>query len=112
MGYVVLVIMNLLVYMSCFICKKYYSKFPNTIIGYRSSFAIKNLDTWKDANLYVEKQARIGLIILIIFNTILSGLKIEPSIIVILINIIVQLSFIFYTEIHLRKKFDKDGNII
>lgn len=112
MGYIILFLLNLLVYICCFICKKYHSEFPNTIVGYRSSFATKNSDTWKEANLYVEKSARIGLVILIIFNTVLCSLNINPSIIVILINIIVELSFIFYTEIHLYKIFDKDGSLI
>lgn len=112
MAYIILFIFNLLVYMCCLVCKKYYSKFPSTIVGYRSSLAAKNEDTWKEANLYVEKSSRIGLAILIIFNTILWSLNINPSIIVILINIIVQLAFIFYTEIHLRKMFNKDGKLI
>lgn len=112
MGYIILFISNLFIYFVCFICKKYYSKFPNITVGYRSSFAIKNLDTWKEANLSVEKFARVGLVILIVFNTFLLSLNIKPSIIVLLINSIVQLIFIFYTEIHLRRKFDKDGKLI
>lgn len=85
----------------------------NSIYGYRTPFAKKNQEVWSEANNFSGTMMIVSGIIALIFSILItflykdnlgisSGISVAGSIIIVL-------SFIFYTEIHLRKIFDKDG---
>lgn len=107
--YIFLLIFNLIFYVSSLICKKCYSEYPDITVGYRVGRATKSEGAWKEANLYVEKPTRIGVLIAITLDIILWVMNIKPTGMILLINIILPLCFMFYTEIHLRKLFDNNG---
>jgi uncharacterized membrane protein len=96
------------------------SKFPiknsNLISGYRTKFSMKNQTTWDEAQRYSSKK-------MIIFGLIAIGIAlilyfVFPknheliSIISTVIGLCSAFCTVIFTEIHLRKMFDKNGNKI
>lgn len=85
----------------------------NSIYGYRTHFAKKNKEVWNEANNFSGTMMIVSGIIALIFSILITFLyKDNQGIsngISVAGSIIIVLSFIFYTEIHLRKIFNKDG---
>ena len=91
----------------------------NWFVGYRTSLACKNQDTWVFAHRYWGK-------LMIVFGSILTALSIvglllialdvftlEPALVMAippLATVIATVISIIPTEIALRKEFDKNGN--
>ncbi|GKX65899.1 SdpI family protein [Inconstantimicrobium mannanitabidum] len=86
----------------------------NNGIGYKSPFAMKNEDTWKEANTFAGIMAICGSIIASAISFILTELFKSNqdfiSKICALSTAIIIIVFVFYTEVHLRRIFDKEGN--
>ena len=87
---------------------------PNWIMGYRTSMACKNQDTWVFAHKHFGKQLIIfGLVyvILLIGRVILVDNEASSWIIgvVIAAQVVAALLALIPTEIALRKEFDKNG---
>jgi len=87
---------------------------PNWIMGYRTSIALKNQDTWVFAHKHFGKQLiTFGLvyIILSIVRTVLMINEASSLIIGVIIaaQVIAVLLALIPTEIALRKTFDKNG---
>ncbi|AJH00417.1 SdpI/YhfL protein family [Clostridium beijerinckii] len=95
------------------ILKLWPPKEVNSFYGYRTSFSKKNNDVWKEANSYSGTMMIAGAILSIIFSTIITSLygdnQGKSNIICVMGSLIIVLISIFYTEVHLRKVFDKDG---
>lgn len=85
----------------------------NSFYGYRTPFSKKNNDVWKEANTYGGTMMILGAVIAIIFSIIITSLygnnPGRSNIICVMGSLIIVLISIFYTEVHLRKVFDKDG---
>ena len=106
-----------LISLICFICGvilKVYPSLKNDKIGYKSTFAMKNIDTWKEANSFSSLMLIISSILSSIFSFIFINVCILPitlkSKICTLSTVLIILIFVFYTEIHLRRIFNKDGS--
>lgn len=85
-------------------------KFPNTMVGYRSKFAIKNKFTWEYANKVFAKVAgSIGTFLFVMNAIIVFNFGISSSWFVMISNIIGIILVIFIVEKTLLKKFNKDG---
>jgi uncharacterized membrane protein len=90
----------------------------NSVIGYRTSMSLKNLDTWTFAHKYSGKvwlrSGIINAILSSVFIFALQNLKNYNQLMLVLfyIQIAVLLLVIPLTEIALRKVFDKNGNRI
>lgn len=106
-------LISLLVFIFGLVLKLYPPNRNNTI-GYKSPFAIKNEDTWKEANSFGSLMAILGSIISAIFSfTFMNFFTLDMNLknqICSAIVVLIIFLFILYTEIHLRKLFDKDGN--
>lgn len=105
---------TLFVVLAGYICKGAAESNVNNYIGYRTSLAKKNQDTWKEANLYVGNIfIKLGMAYLVI-SLILSIIffKNPETILPVLIFIYPLIIFvgIYISEKHLKNIFDKDGN--
>ena len=83
----------------------------NYLYGYRTSFSMKNAETWREANIYSSNlmfKSAIVFIIFEIFSYFLIGGKDSITASAICLTIL-SVAVIPFTEIHLRKKFDKNG---
>lgn len=85
----------------------------NGVVGYRTTFSMKNDDTWKEAN---ESSAIFTIfcgiisIILAIIITILNKNNMEISLkLSFIVSFVMMIVSIVTTEIHLRRIFDKSG---
>ncbi|MFV0502845.1 MAG: SdpI family protein [Lachnospirales bacterium] len=95
--------------------RKHPPKSINWIYGYRTIRAMKNDNTWRFAHLYQAKLWRWSGSILLLFALIFSltftnSYKEIPSW-VFYVELGVMILTIIPTEIALRKKFDKEGNL-
>lgn len=94
------------------ICEEKSSKFPNTKVGYKSKFAIKNKTTWEYANKLVAKMnGSIGTFLFIINAVILFSIGIEAFVFILTLNLIISVALFYMIDRLLRRKFDKEGNI-
>ncbi|MBC2458561.1 SdpI family protein [Clostridium beijerinckii] len=95
------------------ILKLWPPKEVNSFYGYRTSFSKKNNDVWKVANSYSGTMMILGAVISIIFSITITFLygnnPGRSNITCVMGSLIIVLISIFYTEVHLRKVFDKDG---
>jgi len=87
---------------------------PNWIMGYRTSMACKNQDTWVFAHKHFGKQMIIfGLVyVLLSVERVMltnSGASLGVIGILIAVQVVAVLLALIPTEIALRKEFDKDG---
>lgn len=85
----------------------------NYIFGYRTFFAMKNQETWKEGNEFSGTMMILSGVIALIFSLLITVLywnypHISTSISSIG-TILLIVGFVFYTEIHLRKIFDENG---
>lgn len=80
----------------------------NNNIGYKTTFAMKNKDTWYEGNRFCGTMLLFTGIIFIPFSTLMKHLKLSESVSVLGL-IILLIVIIIFTEIHLRKLFDKNG---
>lgn len=85
----------------------------NGALGYRTLFSMKNKETWKEGNNFSGIMSIISGIISLTFSILITFIyENNPSMsskISGIGTIILVFSCIFYTEIHLRNIFDKDG---
>lgn len=85
----------------------------NHAFGYRTFFAMKNNETWKEGNSFSSAMLILSGVIALFFSISVTFLYSNaPSISSTLSgvgSILLGLSFGFYTEVHLRRIFDKDG---
>ena len=82
----------------------------NNVYGYRTSFSMKNENTWKEGNRFASIMMIISgaiCIIISILDAYLNNNFFSKSYVaLILLSTILP----FYTDIHLRRLFDKNGN--
>lgn len=85
----------------------------NNMMGYRTPFSKKNKETWKEANRFSAAMMIAGGILSIFISIIITFLYKNSMSTVVSISsmcsIIITLSLVLYTEIHLRKIFDSSG---
>ena len=81
-----------------------------TGFGYKSKLSTKNIDTWNEGNRYCGSIIMIGSLICIILGLLLFFNKYDNMEIIFYINIAFMLLACIFTEIHLRKIFEKDGS--
>ncbi|MFP4091606.1 MAG: SdpI family protein [Cyclobacteriaceae bacterium] len=82
----------------------------NRIYGYRTSMSMKNEATWRVANNYATKfLVPIGVLTIILTIAFFFILD-EFNLLVVIFFVVSSVSIIPFTEWHLRKHFDKDGN--
>lgn len=85
----------------------------NHAFGYRTFFAMKNIDTWKEGNNFSGIMLILSGVIALFFSISITFFYWNNSNISSIISgigsILLGFSFGFYTEIHLRKTFDNDG---
>ncbi|MCR9286026.1 MAG: SdpI family protein [Bacteroidetes bacterium] len=95
-----------------YLLKKYPPKKINYIYGYRTPMSMKNENTWKEGNEYsMEMMVKMGVLTTIFQVLMHVFFGLETSIMLSSIFLVVGLLLtVILTEIHLRKKFDKDGN--
>lgn len=86
----------------------------NNVMGYRTPFSKKNKETWKEGNRFSAIMMIAGGILSILVSIIITFLyknNIGAAVsISSACSVIITLSLTLYTEIHLRKIFDKNGN--
>lgn len=83
----------------------------NSIYGWRSRLAMRNKDTWAEAQRYGSNAFIVGGIILALIGVIIQATlpKLDDLIIFILI-LLGTSAIIFAGEVHLRKFFNRDGS--
>lgn len=85
----------------------------NNMMGYRTPFSKKNKETWKEANRFSATMMVTGGILSIVISIIITFLyknsMAAAASISSICSIIITLSLVLYTEIHLRKIFDSNG---
>ncbi|RII33776.1 SdpI family protein [Clostridium chromiireducens] len=85
----------------------------NSVYGYRTFFAMKNKETWKEGNSFSAVMMLIGGSISLSFSLLITLLlREEPnlsSVISITGSLLITFSFTLYTEIYLRRIFDEEG---
>jgi Predicted integral membrane protein len=102
--------------MTLFILGLAFNRYPpkniNSFSGYRTTRAMKNIDTWKEANRYSSKLLfRFSLVLLAVttVSVILAGKSYDYMAIAILISVILSVVFLFVsivkTEKHLKDMF-------
>lgn len=95
--------------------KNHSPKSINWIYGYRSSMSMKNEETWKFAHMHNAKIWRRGgfiwLIISILLMLFFRGNYEKTSEFVMEAGLVIIFLSLIPTEIALRKKFDKNGNL-
>lgn len=104
-----------IIFMICGVALKFWAPEEiNGFLGYRTFFSMKNKETWKEGNEFCAIMMIFsGIICLLLSITITFFYKNDPSLsrkISDVLTVIIVLGAVFYTEIHLRKIFDKDGN--
>jgi uncharacterized membrane protein len=83
----------------------------NSIYGWRSRLAMRNKDTWTEAQRYGSNAFIVGGIIIALIGAIIQVTLPELDDLIMLILIILGISaIIFAGEVHLRKLFNKDGS--
>lgn len=85
----------------------------NNSVGYITPFAMKNKDTWYESNRFSGSMLLISGIIFIPLSILIrylysNNLTLSMKISLFALFIIIMISILF-TEIHLRKIFDKNG---
>ncbi len=85
----------------------------NSMYGYRTFFAMKNRETWKEANSFSSVMMIVSGLITLNFSLLVTFLFKTDSdtsnTISVAGTMVIVLCFVLYTEIHLRKIFDKNG---
>lgn len=88
--------------------------YRNRTIGYKTPFAMKNRETWCEANHFSGLMLILSGMFFTLFSLFINylteldrSLQLQISLVILLILFI---NTIFYTEIHLRKLFDENGN--
>lgn len=108
--------MGLIIFFAGIICKYFHDDYkyhPGLFVGYKFKYAMKDKETWEEANNYIFKTCTLSFIfsILFIFTTNILELKV-PDIIYILAILLILSGPIISTEIHLRtfnKTMNKDN---
>jgi uncharacterized membrane protein len=113
-----LLFISLLTGIACTLIGLVFSRFRpekiNPYSGFRTSISMKNQDTWDEAQRYGPKMFIIfGLIsigIALILYFLFPNNHDIISVISSAIGIVLLICSTIFTEIHMRKVFDKDGN--
>ncbi|MFL0198624.1 SdpI family protein [Clostridium sp. WILCCON 0269] len=104
---------NIFIIVIGFILKLWPPECINTSLGYKTPFAMKNQKTWNEGNRFAAIMLITGGVISLIFSLLISflykGNETEIIRFSSIFTVLCTLSFVFYTEIHLRKIFNKDG---
>jgi len=84
----------------------------NIIYGWRSRLAMRNKDTWAEAQRYGSNAFIIGGIVLTLIGVITQAAwpELNNSIMPLLLVLVTAAAIIFAGESHLRKIFNKDGS--
>ncbi|MGL5692454.1 MAG: SdpI family protein [Peptostreptococcaceae bacterium] len=111
---IIIIITGISMYFVGGICKYLhddYQQYPNIHAGYKTRSAMKNKETWKEANNYIYKASSVSLVFVISFMVVtkLMNLK-HSSLVYCIVQILIFLGPIVSTEIHLYK-FNKYKNI-
>ena len=99
-----------------FLWKKHPPKNINWIYGYRTARSMKNQNTWDFAHMYQAKLWRLTgsilLILVLIFSLLFKKNYKEIPSWIYYSELVFLILTIIATELAIRKKFDKDGNLI
>lgn len=87
-----------------------YKQYPNIHVGYKTRSAMKDKETWEEANNYIYKSSSVSLIFAISFIAITKLMNLKySSLVYSIVQILIFLVPILSTEIHLYK-FNKNIN--
>ncbi|AEB76469.1 SdpI family protein [Clostridium botulinum] len=85
----------------------------NGLVGYRTTFSMKNDDTWKEANEFASILMMFYGVVSIILASIITVLNKDNMNISLklssIVSFMMMIACIFSTEIHLRRMFHKNG---
>ncbi|SFB46572.1 SdpI family protein [Clostridium frigidicarnis] len=94
--------------------KLYPPKEINRSLGYRTPFAMKNKETWNEGNRFFGSTLIItGILCTIVYSVFHYIHKYKPNLsrgLPGLCCLIIIIGSMIFTEVHLRRMFDKDGN--
>lgn len=86
----------------------------NHAFGYRTFFSMQNNETWKEGNNFSGIMMILSGVIAFFFSSSVTFMYWNSpnisSVVSGIGSILFCFSFVFYTEIHLRKTFDENGN--
>ncbi|EGT3616235.1 SdpI family protein [Clostridium perfringens] len=103
----VIIFMGTVMFVVGLICKRLhddYNEYPNLFMGYKLKYAMKDKETWEEANNYVYKPCLVDFIFSVIFTLILEIIDLEISNLgYILAVVLVFFGPIICTEIHIRR---------
>jgi hypothetical protein len=81
-----------------------YKQYPNIHAGYKIGSAMKDKETWEEANLYIYKACKISLIFSISFILLTNLIDFKlPNSVYTIARILILCGPIVLTEIHLQK---------
>lgn len=88
-----------------------YKQYPNLFVGYRTRYAVKDKETWDEANSYIYKPCTFSFIVslVVILGNKFLNINLQNAIYCILILGII-FGPIILTEIHLRR-FNKSEKV-
>ncbi|MGL5718902.1 MAG: SdpI family protein [Paraclostridium sp.] len=110
----VIIFLGIIMYVMGASCKYLhddYKQYPKLFVGYKVSTAMKDKETWEEANNYIYKPCTVSLIFSICFISLsnLMNLKL-PSIVYYIVILLIILGPIVSTEIHICK-FNKNRGV-
>lgn len=110
----VIIFIGLIMYIVGLICKYLrddYKQYPNLFVGYRTRYAMKDKETWDEANSYIYKPCTFSFIVslVVILGNKFLNINLQNAIYCILILGII-FGPIILTEIHLRR-FNKNEKV-
>lgn len=113
----VIILMGLSIFFAGIICKYFHDDYkyhPGLFVGYKFKYAMKDRETWEEANNYIFKACTLSFIFSILFILVTSLLTLKIlNIIYIIVILLVLFGPIISTEIHLRtfnKHISKNNN--
>lgn len=94
--------------LACKCLRDDYKQFPNLFVGYKTKYAMKDKETWDEANSYIYKTCTFSFIVsvAVILGNKFLNIKLQDTVYYILIFGII-FGPIILTEIHLRR-FNKN----
>jgi immunity protein, SdpI family len=102
---------NVFIILLFILVQKFPPKKINWYYGYRTSRSMKNEETWKIAQVYSSKKAIELALLSFVFPPIFYFIYPDNNFLLsVIVNTLLILPNYWFTEKHLEKMFDRDGN--
>ncbi|MEG2868720.1 MAG: SdpI family protein [Terrisporobacter sp.] len=110
----VIILLGIIMYFIGAVCKYLhddYKQYPNIHAGYKFRSAMKDKETWEEANTYIYKTCTLSLIFSISFIVLTNIMNLKlPNAVYYIAEILILFGPIVLTEIHLHK-FNKHRGV-